>query len=290
MRPASVYASFLTGVGLFLGLFQTLSGQPIASESFDYNTGSIAGQNGGTGWAGAWTGNSGQAVIDTTGDELSFTVTDGGSILGGDRALQVTNNSNTLLTRFFDADLTGDDIFISFLFRWDSGTMENNDFLGLWYDEDSFSNGTSIPNIGLKANGGNGSTTGDFFIRTTSSGGVFSTDLVQGETYFVVGHLYREGASANYNRYALYVNPAYGDDGTPAALFSGDSGLDTINLFGMRSVNFSNGLTITVDELRFGEDWASVVPIPEPGTIIAGGCLVLLLGLFEWRRRSGQAC
>ena len=99
--------------------------------------------------------------------------------------------------------------------------------------------------------------------------------------YFVVGHLSKSnpGVSNPYGRYALWVNPAYGDLDTPESLSEGASNISEFTSVGVRSHQINAGGAepddIRFGALRLGTTWGDVVPIPEPcsGTIMIVGAI-----------------
>lgn len=257
-----------------------------AADDFEsYSLGSVAGSNGGSGWGGAWTGANGQTIVNTVSNPLSFTVAGGNTIDGGSRALQFTGNSSTMVTRTLGAVETGT-VYASYLFRIDGGTVGNNDFASLWFNEPGNNGG---PGLGLKSNRGNGSGPEDFFARTQISGSTFySTEAQVGQTYLIVGKFEKSGANGNlYDRYSLWVNPAATDELTPDGVVNQASGLSDVSSLGWRTVNFSDGLTVTVDSLRLSSTFedaiggipATAVPFDTPG-----GLGLLLAALYVWRK------
>jgi len=233
-----------------------LHGLSYAFDSFeDYAPGSIAGNNGGTGWGGAWSANAGQAIIDTSANKMTYQVPGGAFIDGGNRALQVTSNNNNMTTRSLDSSYSGT-LYNSFLMRIDAGSLSNNMFLSVNYE------GQNGPAMGLKVNQGGGSGPEDFFARPKQSGNAaaYSTNAQVGSTYFLVGKLEKTGASTHYNRYSLWVNPDSSDTGsTPDAVFTDTSSFSSLDEIGMRSVNFANGLAVSVDALRYTSTFSEAV-------------------------------
>jgi hypothetical protein len=239
----------------------------IASDDFDsYGTGALGGNNGGNGWAGAWTGSSGASVV---------TVGSSDSPMSGQAARFGTLVADSAATRQIGQTVNQDAVYIDFLLQFDSGVISNNDFLGLWFGN------TNGPNIGLKANCGDGSCSADLFARTTGTAGAFSTNIDIGETLRLVGLLERIGNATNYNRYSLWVNPTGGElaNFTGAdAVFNGNSNIASFNTIGFRSVNLGSADGVFIDNLSVGV-------VPEPGSLALVGAAMLGLGAAARRRR-----
>ena len=252
----------------------------IASDNFDYATGEVAGQNGGSGWAGAWSANTGVTQVATPSTSL-----------GGGNALQVTGNNNNAAYRQLSSAFTGDNLYVDFYIQLDAGVLSANDFLGLWLDTASTGDHTSRPNIGIKADG-NG--TNDVFVRTNGTNGAFAASSNIGTTnditYHIVGLLSRT-APGNYTSFSLWLNPTV--DSTAAdAIMLGNTGLSQISYVGFRSVNLDSGDVLLIDDLQLSTTWNEALRIttsttndvPEPGTAALIGLGLLGFGLSKRRK------
>lgn len=237
----------------------------IASDTFQQDAvGSIAGQSGGTGWADKW-----KSDLTATAPQVVSPLTP----LDGDRALQLSTNSDRAAYRVMNTSVSGD-VFVDFLFQYSGNSLENNDFLGLWFGD---ANG---PNIGLKANCGDGTCTNDAFARTVGTGSapLTGSNMQIGVTYRLFGHLYKSPASANYNKFDAWIDPTALETSmlTGADMhYSGTSTLSSFNTIGFRTVNLDRSVSVRVDDLK-------ISVVPEPGSIALLG--LALMGMAGMRR------
>ncbi|GEM_PF-1732280 len=229
----------------------------IADEDFEsYSTGNLNGNNGGTGWGGAWSVNNSQAVVSAN---LSYSITDGATIDGGNNALAITTNNNTLLNRLLSSSIT-DTVYVRYLLQWSNGTIDTNDFVATGVRQTNGNYNTSGV-FGLKSN--EGPSNQDFFVRPTSSASnnTYTSDqLAVGTTYLIVVR-YTKGAT-NFDQMDMWVNPSQGDEASPEATQANNIGISAINYFGARTANIG-GETILIDEIVISEKWDDVVP-PAP--------------------------
>lgn len=255
----------------------------IASDDFDYATGEVAGQNGGSGWASAWSASTGVTQVVTPGTTLS-----------GGNALQLTGNNNNAAYRQLSSAFTGNSLFVDFYIQLDGGVLAANDFMGLWLDVGSTGDHTSRPNIGIKADG---SGLNDVFVRTSGTGGVFASNSNIGTTtditYHIVGLLSRATDTGNYTSFSMWLNPELGDLLTPDAVMTGSTGLSQVSYVGLRSANLDSGDVLLIDGLQLSTTWDEALrvsasrtnDVPEPGTAALIGLGLLGLG-FAKRRKA----
>lgn len=231
----------------------------VASDNFDsYNTGNLHAQNGGSGWAGGWSANSSAENVTS------------------DNWLAFIGNNNAAATRSLGKALT-DKVIVDFNFQY-SGTINDNDFLGLWFGS------STGPNVGLKGNCGNGSCTNDLFVRTNGTNGSFApgSDLVANTTYHVLAYLYKSSVDASFDRIALWVDPTAEEMASLSgwdALYSGASDLFAVTSIGFRSVNLDPRDNFRIDDLR-------IQTVPEPGSLALLGSA--LLGIAAFRRKFAR--
>lgn len=216
---------------------------------------------------------SGWTLSSSSASAVTATTADG-AISG--EALRFTGNNDSAATRQLGQSVSASRVIVQFDLQFDAGTINTNDFLGLWLGS------STGPNMGLKANcdGAAGCGGADLFVRTTGTGGSFSTPIVVGETYHLFGLLEKVNGSVNYNRYSLWVNPTGAEMAglTGAdAVFSNNSGISSFSTIGFRSVNLDAGDVVLVDNL-------SISTVPEPATAALAG--LALLGVAFARRRQ----
>ncbi|MGH8047275.1 MAG: PEP-CTERM sorting domain-containing protein [Chthoniobacterales bacterium] len=122
--------------------------------------------------------------------------------------------------------------------------------------------------------------------RSNSTPTYDTVELSLNTTYFIVAS-YTFNAGTNDDSSSLWINPASSNfeaasAPTPTLTVTGGNDLVQINQFLIRGVTGSGAGE--VDELRVGTTWASVTPVPEPGTVALVG-LGLGTVLFGVRRR-----
>ena len=283
----------LAGMAGLFWFSAAVFGEVLVSESFDYDPGSIEDMDGGDGWGGAWVTSQGffenelfKLDVVEPANPLVYGFPDGGFVNGGNRALTLINedpentidNEGDALLRDFDDLIDADEVYFSFLYRYEGdgtdtgGFIDDNDFVVWWF------NGTGGPQMGLKGNFGNGTAPDDFVGRVSGAFAppqqayapaidISSEAGTLNDTWFLVGKMSRSDHSleeGDYDQFDLWVNPGIGDEGSPNATGTGAEGdvlaLDLDSL-GLRVFNQEPGDTMSWDELRIGESWDDVVSI-----------------------------
>ena len=246
---------------VFLALAaHAISARASVLESFNYpaGTNNIAGLNGGTGFSGVY--NAGGGSI--TAGSLSF-----GPLDTFGNKLTTAPGPN-LIVRSLDAADTfanGSTFYVSFLLRWD-GTQSGN-----WGGLQLIGNGPAQLFIGHP-----GSNIPDYSIERAAADATAqqsSVPVLNGQTALLVARV--QLVSGN-DTVRLYVNPIP-DQPEPSTGSAPDlTGQD----FGAISqLGISTSDAYSIDEIRLGLTYASVVPAPEPGAVsamIIGACGLLL--------------
>jgi hypothetical protein len=278
--------TWILGVSLLALAVGRADASIVAYDGFNYTVGAgLSGDNGGVGWGAAW------------GAIPSVTVQNPTPPLAVNPAVRLTQpNNDNAAHRMLLSAFAGSEVFVSFDFRFSAGAITSNDFMGLWVDNNSTTNHSTVPNIGLKAELGPGSS--DYFVRVSGTDGDWSQAVQAqlGSTVQIVGRLWKTGSgpTAKFDRYSLWVNPDFADLGTPDVVANEAGSLTQFNTVGVRTANLGITDILYVDELRLGTLWGDVVAspepvvIPEPATIIIWSLLGAgsWLGMRVWRRRG----
>jgi fructan beta-fructosidase len=244
------------------------TGGLLAYEGFDYpnGTGNLPGQNGGTGWAGAWANIGGNAANVVTGSLSAGTNEPAGFDLYSEgnatfqpnasrsgRYLDCSAGGNFAAYGYLDTNgnigANGKTLYLSFLQQPNSP--------GQFYEFEFHRGNLSDP--GRMAGIGNDVGDSDVHFRVEAPAGGTSTfwDLGPGNAkvnFYVVRIDYKNGNDDVY----IYRNPTNASESAnvPAATLPGvgDMSFDGIS-FGA----YLNNLTVTHDEVRLGLTWNDVI-------------------------------
>jgi hypothetical protein len=239
----------------------------IASETFNYSAGSsLAGQNGGTGWAGAWSAANGGSFGNLTVGAASLnysglTSSREATGLGAD-ARNLTGLSNTF----------GTTVWISLVASLNAG---NGGFpnLRLRYNNDTQLAG------GIGGNGGISDwSLLDSNLSTASSTPAQTGVALNGATAYVIEKIdYANGTTS------MWVDPnlaTFDGTQTPSSAAAFAPAFDTIELFGRAGDKFGS---IAIGTTLSDVAPVTAAPVPEPSTIaiLSGG-----IALLAYRRRN----
>jgi hypothetical protein len=254
-----------------------------AYEGFDYSPdgSDLVGASGGSGFSGGWAAGGFNASIsnnfDRENDALSFGAlqTSGGAVRTG-AVGAIAGVTRNLAAPLGQANTTA---YVSFLVR-PEGTLNAgafNGFLGLVLESAGEPElfigkpgGGAINNWVVEDRGGTGQHSSSTAASTTAT------------TLLVVKAVF---AGAGNDTISLYVNPTPGAPEPTAGVLKNDANFGAITGLTI----YSSG-AMRIDELRVGETFADVTPIPEPGglELIVASALALPL-LCRVRFVRGEA-
>ena len=224
----------------------------LAEDTFSYDDGPLTGENGGTGWAGAYsTGGS------VTGGVASF-------VEGQYRELSpIANESGDPL--YFSAEMTkfGTDASYAVWLELSGNTAVNDDDVRIGFDNDLFS-------TAIEGDAGNS--------NIINSSGAITVET----TYLLVAKI-EFNVLGDDDQITMWIDPTGVETGTSLTATDTDTLSWTAPTY---FVVYSNGIAadnVKVDNVRIGTTWASVVP--EPGSL----ALLGLGGLCMLKRRRRHA-
>lgn len=251
----------------------------LASDNFEsYVTGDIAGQNGGAGWADAWTetaaGNPSKNVVDTSSSPLVYAIPGGQTIDGATRGVEVQMpgaSTAGLLRRQLSSPLS-QTYYVGYLLRYvgsAGGTWAggNNTFT-LHLGTDATTTGSTL-NFGLRGDTGGGGTANEFIMRvgtgTPVAGASTGGQLTNDTTYYLLCE-YTWGGSG-FTSAKIWLNPTLSDvtdtpGGDASLTFASPIGATT-HIFWRATVWEATDI-VRVDELKIGTTWQDVVPPAGP--------------------------
>jgi hypothetical protein len=261
--------AWLTLAVLTLGGSQAQAGL-LASENFNYAAGStLLGQNGGSGFSGAWVAGGFNSGISSNYLVNGASVPYDGLATGGGSVSTSATNVIAGITRALSTQLgaAGTTDYVSVVLRPDGalsgGTLNN--YFGL-YLASSLGNDVFFGKTG-------GGSVGDYVVE--SRGGALQHDsgvaAVTGQSVLLVLRAdFTSGIVID--KFTLYVNPTVG--GAEPATGTVKQDTDIGNVTGLTI--YSTG-AFSIDEIRVGTTFADVVPaaVPEPSSL----AMVVLGGL-----------
>jgi hypothetical protein len=275
----------------------------IGSDTFAYATATdLAGNNGGSGWAGAWSATEAAAtkatVIDVSGNPLSFTPAGGQPLAGGNQALEVKLDTGATGNHRAGARQLASPLqqtfYAGYLFRYDGTDFGGSNNTFALHLSDSATNQNSF-NFGVRGNTPGSATAPpaggpqEFIVRsgtgTPMAGAFGGGDLVNGKEYYLLAKLTYSGT--NYDQIDVWVDPA-ANPGAPSltlALPAG-TGLTQINhVFFRQAANQASDDVFVVDRLVIGQSVSDLL-VPEPASLAL--LISASFGIFGvcYRRRA----
>ena len=263
-------SAYISGILAFSAVAFALPGSLSAAlsvyEPFSYTAAtSLGGQNGGTGFSGAWTSVTGTSTVSSP--SLSYA-----SLSGLGNRATTTAATATTQNRSLSASLgavTGT-TYISFLLRPDAATSAANAEFGLV--------GTTASLFVGKASSGN---TSNYLLDTLSTSGgtqnASTTAFANGTAVLMVLRADFVGVGAD--TFKLFINPNGSTEPGTADATKASYDLGTVG-----TIQFTGNLGFSIDELKIGSTYADVVP--EPSTYAAGLAVAGLVGMTWARRRT----
>jgi hypothetical protein len=288
MKSNSVFTNVALVTAAFILVMATgARASVLASDNFDlYSLGTLSAQTGlGAGFQGNWTAaqNSGAVNVVSPGP-------------GGGNGLQISvpsSSSSIMGARQFAAPITGQNVYVSFLWQYASGpgfgtvNPDNTTFaLAL---SDTATDTSSVLNYGMRATQLAGVETTTLMARqgtgtpvsgaalTLASGTVGNPSL----TYQLVAEYVWDGAA--YSSINAWFNPNSGTQTTPDVVSPGGT-LTSLSYVYFREGAPAVNAVFNADNLTIGSTWSDVVVVPEPGSMV-----LLALGataLIAFRRRG----
>jgi hypothetical protein len=248
----------------------------VAYEGFDYADGDLRGESGGEGeWQSAWIQGQGfgsGAAWQVGQPSLSYTdsggrvlPTSGGAARADDGGAGNVEFREARTWDSFDYNDDGDVVWFSFLFNRSSGNTTGNH---LWIIGDA-----GLPNgIGMFINPTNIAPRIQVDMTVHSAG---HKSFTVGEDHFVVGRITFSDLMDDEVRF--WLDPELNVVPLDAAANSGavSAALNQTNKNSFYMRQFNSPGTTTIDEIRIGTDYFSVVGIPEPSSLALAGMAVL---------------
>jgi hypothetical protein len=232
----------------------------LAYDGFDYApAGSdLLGKGGGFGFSTAWRPGGFNASINTNFDVQNGSLSSGGLVTNGNRVSTNAVTAISGLTRDLATPLgvPGSTRYLSFLLRPEGQLHAGafNGFLGVVLEQ------PGEPELYVGKPGGGAI---DRYVLEDRGGGLqvaSSTITEVGETVFLV---LKAQFTAGNDQFTLYVNPTPGGPEPATGTVKNNSNVSTVAGLTL----YSTG-AFSIDELRLGETFADVTPVPEPASLI----------------------
>lgn len=277
-------------------------GALIASDDFNsYTAGTnTIGQNGGSGWAGAWNG--GATGTSRTVENAVFT----GQGIGSVGTIASNPNATNFLFRQLSAAQTGT-FYVGLLMRTSLTNPSTNDFLQFYFNATTAASDSAGYGGGV-ARGGTSGVAGNYYVRrgtnaspATLAGQTVNSSLLHtygADTVLVFKLAKSTGLAADpYDLVSMFVNQAA--EGTADAALSGTNGSSSVNVAGIDTFHIRYGgssaastqvATLALDNLAFADGYAdayafAATGVPEPNTMVLAGITAGLLVLSRLGRK-----
>ncbi|MFG0248299.1 MAG: hypothetical protein ACF8OB_05380 [Phycisphaeraceae bacterium JB051] len=241
----------LLAMMLVVLLVGSVQAQIIATDDFETSTMTDSKITGGTGFDGDWALR-GKAKTDFAIVEQSLQYDNGDiKVDGGKKALQyVASDNGIALMAVRNLPTLSDSVYMSFLIE-SSNSTDTNDFFQIGFDAGK----STAPNLSVLLQS-------KFYPRSsTKTGGAPSLMAVkQGETFLLVMKAERVENTTNYDQVTLFVNPTSLDESANKSVFQNkNAGISQIKRLLIRKAFTESGDTFTVDQIRIGKTFESVV-------------------------------
>ena len=240
-------------------------GDLIASDSFNYATGDLAGNNGGTDWNEAWEGSHGSTPL-----VVSPGLTYPGVVSAGNATQQT---SGYISGRIIQNWVSSGSLWVSFLAEGVNGTTGWGGVSLLGYDGSST---FEIEQISAY--------TGDWSLYHVIPDGIHSSVATDATTHLITMNV-RFGAGSGGNDQVLaWIDPSTSGVPSDASAFANVEA--THNR--VAGVDVASSIGITIDEIRLATTFAESIgqPIPEPSALVLVATGLIGLLAYAWRKRK----